>query len=254
MRIYITIILAYFIAAASGQEYDASRIFAHNDYVRAQPFYTAYNLQVGYIEADIFLVRGELLVAHHRNEIEAERTLAALYLEPLSAKVDENGGSVYKDPQCHLTLMVDLKTEGTATLKKLVELLQQYPRLLACRGLRFMISGNVPPPEQWKEYPSFIWVDGRPGRDYTAEQLERVAMISTSFREHVKWDGNGEMSDAAKRTVRMLMDDAHAKGKRFRFWATPDFGKAWREQMNLNFDVIVTDDVIGLDAFFAGQK
>jgi len=236
------------------QAYDASRIFAHNDYVRPRPFYTAYDLRVGYIEADIFLIGGELLVAHHRHETVEGRTLAALYLEPLSKKVAENGGTVYEDAESNLTLMIDLKTEGSATLNKLVEHLQEYPDLLACSTLHFMISGNVPPPGEWKNYPNFISIDGRPGINYAPEQLERVRMISTSFREHVKWDGKTKLSGDALKKIRMLVDEVHARGKKMRFWSTPDDENAWKEQMSLNFDVIVTDDVTGLEAFISSQK
>jgi hypothetical protein len=118
---------------AMSQGYDAARIFAHNDYVRLALFYTAYSLGVGYMEADIFLVGDELLVAHHRSETDAARTLAALYLEPLSKQIAKNRGSVYEDPQNNLTLMIDLKTDGSATLKKLVTRLQ---RIRICLPVR----------------------------------------------------------------------------------------------------------------------
>ncbi|MEX1239918.1 MAG: glycerophosphodiester phosphodiesterase [Cyclobacteriaceae bacterium] len=254
MRTSLATIVAFFFTAANSQGYSPSRIFAHNDYVQSQPFYTAYNLRVGFIEADVFLIGGDLLVAHHRNETDARRTLAALYLEPLSKQVAENRGSVYEDPGSHLTLMIDLKTEGTATLDNIVGLLQEYPSLLACSTLHFMISGNVPPPGKWTDYPSFISIDGRPAIPYTGEQLKRIVMISTNFRDHVNWDGKSKLSGEAMKKIKMLVDEVHAKGKRIRFWATPDFESAWKQQMDLNFDVIVTDDVTGLEAFIASQK
>src|SRR5690349_3094875 len=65
------------------QHYTSASIFAHNDYVRSNPFHTAYNLRVGYIEADVFLVDNALLVAHTRLEINPDKTLERLYLEPL---------------------------------------------------------------------------------------------------------------------------------------------------------------------------
>jgi alkaline phosphatase len=52
----------------------------------------------------------------------------------------------------------------------------------------------------------------------------------------------------------MLLEAAHAKGKKLRFWATPDFENAWKEQMSLNLDVIVTDEVTGLHKFIIRQK
>lgn len=254
MRILCTSALMFFFGAACSQPYNSSRIFAHNDYVRARPFYTAFNLRVGYIEADVYLVGDNLLVAHQRNEIQPEKTLQALYLEPLLQQVEKNGGSVYPEGTTDLTLMIDLKTAGEPTLKKLVQKLQQYPRLLACAALHFMVSGNVPSPEHWRDYPPFISIDGRPAIAYSAEQLKRVAMISTNFREHANWDGKHDMRADDLEKIRSLVADAHSKGKKIRFWATPDFATAWQQQMNLNFDVIVTDDVTGLAEFIAGKK
>ena len=64
-------LLALSFIEGKSQEYTPSQIFAHNDYVRAKPFYTAYELGVGYIEADVYLIDGKLLVAHQRREIDA---------------------------------------------------------------------------------------------------------------------------------------------------------------------------------------
>src|SRR5690606_24836136 len=148
------------------------RIFAHNDYARAVPFHTAYDLGVGYIEADVFLYENNsLAVAHEEHEIAEGRTLERLYLDPLSEKVRQHKGSVYADPTRSLTLMIDLKTEGVSTLDAIVKVLNQYPQLLSCGTLHFMISGSVPDPARWEAYPDFITFDGRPGIGYSDAQL-----------------------------------------------------------------------------------
>jgi alkaline phosphatase len=236
------------------QKYTSSRVFAHNDYVRDKPFYTAYALGVGYIEADVFLLKGDLMVAHHRNEIVPGKNLEVLYLQPLSEKVRQLQGNVYKDPAQELTLMIDLKTEGVPTLNAVVEKLGRYPDLIACPNLKVMISGSVPDPKKWSEYPDYIYFDGRPGIPYTPDQLRRIAMISTGFPGHVTWDGKGRISEDGRQRISALVDDAHAKGKKFRFWATPDFPEAWRELMSLDMDVIVTDDVTALVEFLKTQN
>ena len=71
-------------------------------------------------------------------------------------------------------------------------------------------------------------------------------MISTSFSQHVKWNGNESIPPDALIKMKGLMADAHAKKKLFRFWGTPDFENAWKELMRANMDVIVTDDVAAL--------
>lgn len=254
MRIRFTLYLVFIAQNAVPQAYTSSAIFAHNDYVRPAPFFTAYDLQVGYIEADVFLVDQELFVAHHKHEIQSERTLNTLYLGPLSAKIRENKGHAYKDTGLILTLMIDLKTEGIPTLDALVKQLEKYPDIVRCPSLHVMISGSVPDPETWKNYPGYISFDGRPNISYTADQLTRVRMISTSFRDHVKWDGTGRIPDVSAKIMTTLRDSAHAKSKTFRFWATPDTQNAWRELMRLKMDVIVTDDVKALARFLAGEN
>lgn len=234
---------------SSPQRYSSSRIFAHNDYEREAPFHTAYDVGVGYIEADVFLEDSDLMVAHHSNVIAEGRTLETLYLKPLLEKVRANEGLAYGDPEKELTLMIDLKTDGVPTLEIVVRQLERYPELISSPTLRFMISGSVPDPDEWHRYPVYIFFDGRPGINYSTDQLERIHMISTNFRQHATWDGHGPLPDDERRKILDLVEDAHRKGKKFRFWATPDFPEAWRVLMELNMDVIVTDDVTELSSY-----
>lgn len=253
-RLSLIAVVILTMSCASAQDYTTSQVFAHNDYVRENPFYTAYDLSVGYIEADVFLQDGALMVAHHRNEIADGRTLQRLYLEPLSQKIRLFEGSVYQDPKQKLTLMIDLKTEGVSTLNAIVDLIKKYPELIKCPNLQIMISGNVPDPQKWTDYPSYIFFDGRPGVPYSPEQLKRISMISTSFSSCSRWDGHGQISGDDRKKIQKLMDDAHARGKKFRFWATPDSPEAWKELMSMGMDVIVTDEVAGLVRFLSSKK
>ena len=247
--IFIALMLALLVRATLAQQFTTSQIFAHNDYAGSNPFHRAYGLQVGYIEVDVFLVRNDLMVAHETKEIQADRTLEELYLRPLSKYVLDNEGFAFKDRQRHLTLMIDLKTAGVPTLNAIVRCLKNYPELLSSPTLQIMISGNVPDPALWEDFPLFIYFDGRPGIEYSNEQLNRVSMISTNFRSHVRWDGEGKLPDDARATMRKLMTTAHSKGKKFRFWGTPDFQNAWKELLRANVDVIVTDKVPALVDF-----
>src|SRR6266568_639216 len=70
---------------------------AHNDYEHKRPLFDALDQGFCSVEADIYLVDGELLVAHDRAKVRPERTLQALYLDPLADRVRRNGGRVYRD-------------------------------------------------------------------------------------------------------------------------------------------------------------
>jgi hypothetical protein len=69
---------------------------AHNDYEHQRPLLDALDHGFTGVEADIWLVNGKLLVAHEEAHIKPERTLEALYLDPLKKRVAENGGRVYR--------------------------------------------------------------------------------------------------------------------------------------------------------------
>ncbi len=243
-------LLLYIImgCVCQAQSYTASSIFAHNDYAQPVPLYAAYQFEVGFIEADIFLKGNELLVAHTQLELNKRKTLETLYLTPLSKLMLQNNGSIYPVADKTLTLMIDLKTEGVATLNVLVAKLKKFQPLLLCKTFKVAISGNVPDPTLWKNYPMYIYFDGRPGIAYTEDQLKRVNIISTSFKDHSSWNGKGVLSDDDRQKLTDVINATHAKGKPIRFWSIPDFANAWTTLMKLQVDIINTDDVAGLAA------
>lgn len=231
------------------QAQSSVQIFAHNDYVQPIPFYYAYEKQVEYIEADIFLQQGRLVVAHTAAEIDPARTLDSLYLAPLVQKVIRNQGYAYSDKTRTLTLMIDLKSEGIATVTALATLLKGYPTLLKARQLYFVVSGNVPDPATWAQIPEFINFDGRPGTTYTPDQLKRIRLISDSFTKYTTWNGKGVLPDQDLQRIKSVISAAHSAGKNIRFWAAPDFENAWIKFINLEVDVIGTDRLEELSRF-----
>ncbi len=70
---------------------------AHNDYLHEHPLFDALDRGFSSVEADIYLIDGQLLVGHDRSQLKSERTLESLYLAPLARRVRENGGHVYQD-------------------------------------------------------------------------------------------------------------------------------------------------------------
>ena len=69
------------------------RAHAHNDYEHPRPLLDALDHRFGSVEADIFLVGDQLLVAHDPADLDPTRTLESLYLDPLAARVKANHGS-----------------------------------------------------------------------------------------------------------------------------------------------------------------
>jgi alkaline phosphatase len=224
----------------------AQIIFAHNDYLKPSPFFKAFELKAAYIEADVFLEEGKLLVAHTKREIDPSKTLEIMYLQPLSQKVKENNGKLYG-----LTLMIDLKTAGVPTMAVLIKSLEKFPELQSCKGLLITMSGEYPPANEWNNYPSYITFDGRPNVDYTAEQVKKINLVSTSFVSVSQWDGKGEIPEKDAAKIKQAVDWAHKLNKPMRFWASPDMPNAWQKFIDMHIDILNSDNIEELSKFLS---
>lgn len=237
------------VTVAQPKVYTTSNAHSHNDYEQRVPLTTAYNEMYGSIEADIFWHNGELLVAHKKEELVTHRTLEELYLKPLNSYVEKNKGYIYADTSRHLQFMIDLKTNGDTTLGTLVELLKKYPALTNCTTLKIAISGNRPGENTWGSYPSFIWFDGELQKDYPANALARIVMLSGEFKKFTTWSGKGGLPAAQRDTLQQAISRAHSLGKPVRFWGAPDTKNTWQQLMGLKVDYINTDKIKALSAF-----
>ena len=237
------------LAFSQLKEYTVANAHSHNDYEQPVPLLTAFNEAFGSIEADIFWYNGELLVAHSEKELALHRTLEDMYLKPLQSFVEKNKGHIYADGNRRLQFMIDIKTDSVTTLNKLVELLQKYPVLTQCATLQIAISGNRPDVSAYATYPSFIWFDGELQKEYPAEALARVVMLSADLKGYTKWNGEGIIPAPQWDTLQKLVNHAHALNKPVRFWGAPDFTNAWIQLMRLQVDYINTDSIKALSDF-----
>jgi alkaline phosphatase len=174
-----------------------------------------------------------------------------MYLNPIKKEISNNKGWAYQDTTLQLKLMIDLKTEGIPTLNRLVAQLKSFPELITAKGFEIFISGNVPSPERWDEFPPFINFDGRPGIQYSPDQLKRITLISSGIGAFSKWDGNGDLSEKDKNRIDSLIKVVHSLEKKIRFWSTPDFENGWKTLCLLNVDIIGTDHVPELVQFIS---
>ena len=239
------------IQSASSQpvKYTVANAHSHNDYQNPVPFWAAYNAGFGSIEADIFLTEDQLLVAHEEKELVNKRSLEDLYLRPLQACIEKNNGFVYSDTSRQLQLLIDIKTDSIATLNKLITVLQNYPALINNTSLKFVITGGRPPADSFPSYPSYILFDGNVGTEYSKAALDKIAMLSSSFRNYSKWNGTGKISKKDKAVLEAKIRRAHAMHKPVRFWEAPDVRNAWYKLMRFKTDFINTDHINTLASF-----
>ncbi|WP_320772845.1 phosphatidylinositol-specific phospholipase C/glycerophosphodiester phosphodiesterase family protein [Streptomyces sp. CRN 30] len=244
------------------------RAHAHNDYEHPRPLLDALDHRFGSVETDIYLVDGQLLVAHDPEDLDPARTLEALYLDPLAARVRAQGGQVYRGHQRPLQLLVDIKTEGASTYLELDRRLRRYRHLFTSYAhgrvrtgpVTAVISGDRAarvPMEAQTERRAFY--DGRLTDLGTAAPASFAPLISDNWTLNFTWQGVGAFPVAERRKLRGIVSAAHAQGRRVRFWATPDVAgpardAVWTELLAADVDHINTDDLAGLEAFLDAHR
>ncbi|MEU8956306.1 phosphatidylinositol-specific phospholipase C/glycerophosphodiester phosphodiesterase family protein [Streptomyces sp. NPDC048518] len=240
------------------------RAHAHNDYDHPRPLFDALDHRFHSVEADIYLVDGQLLVAHDPVDLDPTRTLESLYLNPLAARVRANHGSVYRGyHRTPFQLLIDIKTEGAATYTALHEHLRPYRRLFSTyvhgkvrRGaITAVVSGDraarVPMEAQRVRYAFY---DGRLTDLGTPAPASLIPLISDNWALNFSWAGVGPIPAAERAKLRGIVAGAHAHGQRVRFWATPDLpgpqrDAVWGELLAAGVDHLNTDDLADLEAF-----
>ncbi|MFE3517481.1 phosphatidylinositol-specific phospholipase C/glycerophosphodiester phosphodiesterase family protein [Streptomyces sp. NPDC059166] len=244
------------------------RAHAHNDYLHPRPLYDALAHGFTSVEADIFLVGGELLVAHEAESLDPSRTLVSLYLEPLLARVRADHGSVHAGHPGPLQLLIDIKTDGAATYLELDRVLHRYRHILSrsvhgrvrAGAVTPVISGDraarIPMEAQSTRYAFY---DGRPEDLGTSAPASFIPLISTNWATSFAWQGAGPFPAAERERLRTFVTTAHSSGRRVRFWGTPDLpGPArdavWTELLAADVDHLNTDDLPGLEAFLRRRE
>ncbi|WP_217242002.1 phosphatidylinositol-specific phospholipase C/glycerophosphodiester phosphodiesterase family protein [Streptomyces sp. AC555_RSS877] len=244
------------------------RAHAHNDYEHPRPLLDALDHRFGSVEADIFLVGDQLLVAHDPVDLDPARTLESLYLDPLAARVRSNHGSVYRRHRRPLQLLIDIKTEGSSTYLELDRHLRRYKHLFTTYvhgrvlpgAVTAVISGDRAartPMEAQTVRRAFY--DGRLADLGTSAPASFVPLISDNWTLNFTWRGVGAFPDTERQKLRTIVRTAHARGQRVRFWATPDVaGPArdalWAELLAADVDHLNTDDLAGLEAFLDAHR
>jgi hypothetical protein len=246
--------------AAAGSPAPLIRTHAHNDYEHPRPLLDALDNGFCSIEADIFLVDGQLLVGHRRSQLKPERALRNLYLDPLRERVKQNHGRVYPGgPGCWL--FIDLKTDAEPTYAALDAVLKEYPEMLTrfegertqTNAITVVITGNRPRAVIAAQSPRWAAYDG--GWNDTASALspQLVPIVSEQWTAHFKWRGQGELPAADQEKLANILKEAHARHRLMRFWDAPDNAVAWKVLYDAGVDLINTDDLSGLRAFLLAR-
>ena len=252
-------LLALLLGSMQPAEKPASpikRAHAHNDYEHKRPLLDALDQGFCSVEADIWLSKDSLLVAHTPIGLKPERTLQKLYLDPLRERVKANGGKVHRDgPPFYL--LIDIKTEAKPTYAALAKVLEEYSDLLTAtrdgkhevKAITVVISGNCDRDAIAKQGVRYAAIDGRPADLDSDASADLIPWVSASWSSMFKWKGEGAMPADERKKLADHVAKAHAQRRKVRFWATPEKLELWRELLKADVDLINTDELVELRGF-----
>jgi hypothetical protein len=229
---------------------------AHNDYVHKRPLLNALDDGFCSVEADVYLVDGQLLLAHNRSQVKPERTLQALYLDPLRERVLKNDGHVYPTGP-EFTLLVELKSDWQTSYPVLREILKPYAGMLTTfrpgttetNAIRIIITGHRSKEMFAGESVRYAALDGDLTDLDSALPADLIPWISSDWAPNFKWRGTGPMPEADQLKLKQIVAKAHQQGRRVRFWGAPDQPVFWGEMLANGVDLINTDDLDGAQKF-----
>lgn len=233
-----------------------TRVHAHNDYEHTRPLLDALDHGFCSVEADIYLIKGELLVAHDLLQTRAERTLKSLYLEPLRQRVRKNNGRVYPGgPQ--FTLLIDLKSDWHLSYPVVRQQLQSYSDILTAwegeivhsNAVIAVITGNRSTNIFAGETLRVAALDGELEDIDSGLPASLVPWISSNWFKTFSWRGSGQFVADERTRLEQIVSKAHQQGKQVRFWGAPDQPAFWRMLLDCGVDLINTDDLAGAQKF-----
>ncbi|KAF8624494.1 hypothetical protein AX17_007122 [Amanita inopinata Kibby_2008] len=233
-------------------------IHSHNDYWREVPLLTAISNGVASVEADLWLVNGQLYVGHERQALTPARTFDSLYIQPLLKNLQKQNpqdqftmntttknGVFDTSPGTTLQLLVDMKTDGTEMLPFVISSLKPlrdngylttFENGTLIQGAVTVVgTGNTPLDGIKSLQKRDVFFDA-PLTNLTnttgttfGPELSPVA--STDYETAVGWDGITEITQEQQHAIQTLVSDANNLGIRARFWDTPGWPVFARENV-----------------------
>jgi hypothetical protein len=256
MKKFVFLLCVGAVFSVTAQPVPLTRVHAHNDYEHKRPLLDALDHGFCSIEADIYLVDGQLLVAHERSQVRPERTLQALYLDPLRERVKKNGGRVYPGGP-EVTLLIDLKTDWRQLYPALRSVLKDYRDVLVTfhDGIRetnailAIVTGDRAKTMFEGETIRYAALDGELADLDSDTKADLIPWISGNWYRTFMWRGKGQMDPEERAKLNRIVARAHQQGRKVRFWGSPDQPVFWQELLDDHVDLINTDDLAGAEKF-----
>ncbi|HEX3387271.1 MAG TPA: phosphatidylinositol-specific phospholipase C/glycerophosphodiester phosphodiesterase family protein [Mucilaginibacter sp.] len=264
---HLRLLIFFLVAAAQihckAQTAPLQNAFAHNDYLHKHPLFDALNNGFMNIEADIFLKKNKLVIAHFFPYFKSKRTLESLYFKPLYQQVAEHNGKVFANTNKTVILMIDIKTGAENTYKVLIPLLEKYRSMLTgvengrmvYRAVTVVLSGNKPYNLVENDPYRLAFIDEdlrKVSRDSSATNL--FPMASCKYSNLLSWEGNGPIPEDERQRLSTFVTIAHRGGSKVRLWASPENKAVWDELLKCGVDLINTDHLSDLKNYLTSSQ
>ncbi|KAF8898655.1 hypothetical protein BD779DRAFT_1430808 [Infundibulicybe gibba] len=256
-------------------------IHSHNDYWRDVPLLTAVSFGVASVEADVWLVDGDLFVGHELAALTKDRTFDSLYVQPLLKMVmlqnpkdqftvnqTRPNGVFDTSSGTPLQLLVDMKTDGVATLPFVLKALDPLRRAgflttfangtLTQSAVTVVGTGNTPLEDVKKLSPRDVFFDapltGLTDASNTTWDRTLSPLASTDYEVAVGWSGINNISSEQLSNITQFVNDAHSRGIAARFWDTPGWpisarDAVWKQLLESGADWLNADDLEAASQF-----
>jgi hypothetical protein len=224
-------------------------VHAHNDEDNVPPLRLALDHEVCSIEVDVHVVGDGVLVGHDLEDTSPDRTLEALYLDPLM------------DVRGPLLLFIDVKSEAEPgwvaidrRLAAMGDALTTWEKGGRKQGrITAVLTGNADRDAIAAAPVRRAAVDGRIGD--LGRDPELFVTISEKWTDHFTWVGGVDPIPPDQRLrLEGIAAEAHAGRHLLRFWQNGDRPEVWAAQVAAGVDLINTDDVAGVTAFLIGER
>ncbi len=269
LSIKAVFIICFFFVTLTlrGQQFPHIHAHAHNDYLHPHPLQDALDNGFISVEADIYLINGDLYVSHQRPASrDSAKTLRALYLNPLATRIKEHHGKVYDNYPGIFYLMIDIKSDGVSTSRVLKDQLEKYRSIISIihdtteetgKPVKIFLSGNrigVPVQNIMNNSVHLFSLDGRPedlGKNIPSSLMP---VVSDNYYKFLSWKGKGKVNPEEESRLDKFISRAHAEHKKTRLWGGPDNQVIWKYLLDHGIDLINTDRLHDLAVFLNNYK
>lgn len=227
---------------------------AHNDYEHERPLFDALDQRFYSVEADIWLVDGDLLVAHDKGQYKG--SLKELYLDPLQQRVDRLG-SAHGDGN-EFYLWIDIKDDRDELIGLLHEVLADYSMLTTFTDEKInqgrvtvILTGNDTLKKAYVDRYATRYAcrDSNHYREDDPAADPKWLWYALPWKSYIRWYGDEPIDENEEAKWRQLVESIHVKGRRVRLYATPDHERYWKKAIEIGVDLINTDRLKELSEF-----